>query len=126
MQHLRHAKKITRLVLAWFVLSIGAAVAAPLLTSQDAVSICSANGMLFVTPGGDTLDVEGLPGRASPKLKCPLCLLLDAPPHLLDISHRVVHLTTATPLQHTSSEAPLASPCAAPLPARGPPAIVPT
>jgi hypothetical protein len=122
MQTLRHAKHITSIVLAWFVLSLGAAVATPLIQSQDFEMVCSSNGMYQRMLNSDEGSTLGSTSRSNPKLKCPLCMLLDAPPDLLSQPQRMGYVPTAFALGNALTNAPVASTCSTPLPARGPPA----
>ncbi len=121
MQSLRHAKHISSLVLVWFVLSIGVAVAAPLMQTQNAFMVCSSNGMYQIMLDGDEYNDPGATGRLNPKLKCPLCLLLDAPPNLLSNVCKMAFPPIANTLEDSETTVPVAGQCAAPLPARGPP-----
>ena len=120
----RHAKHIASMVLAWFVLSLGAAVAAPLMQSNDFIMVCSSTGMVQRMPGSDDGSEPGPISRPIPKLKCPLCLLMDAPPDLLRTSQQLGYLPAASAVVIDRSLAIVASACAAPLPARGPPANI--
>ena len=116
----RHAKHIANLVLAWFVLSLGAAVAAPLMQSNDFIMVCSSTGMVQLPNHGDGSET-GPASRQNPKLKCPLCMLMDAPPDLMGANLQLRHSPGASALADDLSTAIVASACAAPLPARGPP-----
>jgi hypothetical protein len=118
MQTLRNAHLIARLVLVWFALSVGVAVASPLVKPQAMELICSSPGVMKVL---FTTDDGGL-DAASPALDCPLCAATSAPPPPL------ARLTPepAQPLAYQRQGIPaahLAALAAAPLPARGPPAI---
>ena len=53
MQVLRRSTFLARLVLAWFVLSLGVAVASPLVKPQDVQWVCSGSGMLKVLVSAD-------------------------------------------------------------------------
>ena len=117
----RHAKHIANLVLAWFVLSLGAAVAAPLMQSNDFIMVCSGTGMVQLLPGYDDGSETGPTSRQNLKLKCPLCMLMDAPPDLMGASLQLRLFPGASALADDLSTAIVASACAAPLPARGPP-----
>lgn len=44
MQSLRRARLLARLVLAWFLLSLGVAVASPIVLPQSMQLVCSASG----------------------------------------------------------------------------------
>lgn len=115
MQTLRHAHQIARFVLVWFALSLGVAVAAPLLHPQGLQLVCSASGSSkFISSS------EAQPQGAGLTLDCPLCAGIGAPPP------RAVALFSAAAPRYFV--APLPDQCglpqasAAPPPARGPPA----
>lgn len=81
MQILRRSRHLAAFVLAWFVLSLAAAAAAPALRAAPADWICSAQGS-----GGSAAAADGLshpdPGQAAShagSAHCPLCVLADAP-----------------------------------------------
>ena len=65
-----------RLVLAWFVLSIGCAIASPIVAPQSMALLCTANGISLVKVGGFGEAQEsgqaGSPTAAS-TIDCPLC-----------------------------------------------------
>lgn len=118
MHILRNVHLIARFMLVWFALSVGVAVASPLVKPQAMELICSSAGVmkvLFTTDDGDR-------DAASPALDCPLCAATSAPPPPL------AHLV-AGPAQPPAyrrqgiAAAPLAVLTAAPLRARGPPAL---
>lgn len=77
LQVLRNAHVLTRLVLVWLALFIGAAVATPWLKSPSVEMVCSGMGgtKMVQTDAGDA---PSLLGDAS--LDCPACLPLIAPP----------------------------------------------
>ena len=116
LQTLRQASRLARFVLAWFVLSIGVAVASPLVQPQAITLVCSAGGamkMLVTLDDGSAQDL----GAAS--LDCPLCLSMGALPPTQGQTLPPVH-----PLAHALqplAAAHIAERTAAPLPARGPP-----
>ena len=76
MQTLRNTRWIARLVLVWFALFIGAAVASPLVKPQPAEMVCtSMGGMKMVN-----LDVdEESSAPTADSLDCPLCMPVAAP-----------------------------------------------
>lgn len=89
---LRHATRLTVMVLVWFVLTLAAAVAAPLLTNSPERVICSANGHYVQTSDQNSDPTE------QARLHCPLCL---------------VHISAAPP---TATPDTLVLPLAQPLP----------
>lgn len=116
MQNLRRSLSVVRLVLAWFVLTLGMAVAAPIVQPQSTMMICSEGGskMIMVDDDGNRV-VDG--GHSA--LDCPLCLPVALPP-----AFDGLHLPVAPPMvcaQHPFVSAHIASVAGAPLPARGPP-----
>jgi len=118
MQTLRNAHLIARFLLVWFALSVGVAVASPLVKPQAMELICSSAGVMKVLFTTD----DGGRDAASPALDCPLCAATSAPPPPLA-------RLTAEPLQplayrlESIPAAFIAALTAAPLPARGPPAF---
>ncbi len=80
MQTLRRSYQITRLVLVWFAVSLGVAIASPVANPQGLELVCtSANGMQLVVLGDAEAD-----GAAGHKLDCPLCATLTALPPNFD------------------------------------------
>lgn len=73
---LRRARLIARWVLMWFALSLGVAIASPLVKPQAMELICTGTGVMkFVKQGADgSVESVGL------TLDCPLCANLGAPP----------------------------------------------
>ena len=120
MQTLRHFTLISRLVLAWFVLSLGFAVASPIVKPQDILLVCTGSGVMKVL-------VKAADGSASEAsgntMDCPLCAPMAAPP---PVNHRaaepvqpLAYALQAIPSAHIAAR--IAARTAAPLPARGPP-----
>lgn len=119
MQALRRATVLARLVLAWFALSLGVAVAAPLVKSGGFELVCSAGGALKLIaqdePGGQPAKVH--------KLECPLCAgTAAAPPPVAPAVGRTVEFAAASFEVRVEAAPPRIA--AAPLPARGPPAPI--
>jgi Protein of unknown function (DUF2946) len=83
LQTLRNAQLLTRLVLVWFALFIGVAVASPLVKPQSAEMVCSAmGGMKMVMSDDGAGDAVNTSLHAA--LDCPACLPLIAPPQNLE------------------------------------------
>jgi len=76
MDALRHAHHLARLVLVWFALSIGVAVASPLVSPQGMALICSGSGAMKVL----VKTADGATEASSHSLDCPLCASIGAPP----------------------------------------------
>jgi hypothetical protein len=118
MQTLRNAHLIARFVLVWFALSIGVAIASPLVKPQAMELVCSSAGVMKLLVKTD----DGSKEVASGTMDCPLCATNMAPPP------PVARLSAepAQPLAYVQQSIPaahIASLTAAPLPARGPPAF---
>ena len=121
MDAFRNARLIARLLLVWFALALGAAVASPMVKPQSVETICSAAGhfkLLIKNADGD-LQEEG--ASKAGMLDCPLCAGFHAPPP----SRAVVLLPNALAhALHPLTVAHIASLTAPPLPSRGPPAHI--
>ena len=114
MQTLRHAHTLARLVLVWFVLSIGVAVASPLVAPKSMELVCTTAGVTKLVAQGDD-DTQA----SNHLLDCPLCAATGAPPTAVNTT-----LTQPSPLSHALQPveaARIASATAPPLPSRGPP-----
>lgn len=115
MHTLRSARFLARLVLAWFALSLGAAIAAPLVKPDGIEAICSGSGAVKWLVKGDS----GSGKPASHTLDCPLCASICAPPPVVrdDMAFASMPGRAVQPIP----AARMAALTAAPLPARGPP-----
>ena len=118
MHSLRRARTLVSLVLMWFVLSLGVAIASPIVHPQAMELLCSSAGAIKVVVHGD----DGAQEVGSTHMDCPLCVLTGAPPPppAVPAVHQPLPLGRA--LQPIPA-ARLAVATAAPLPARGPPAF---
>ena len=113
---MRHFTFISRLVLAWFVLSLGVAVASPIVKPQDILLVCTGSGAMKVLVQSDDGSATEL---ASSSMDCPLCALVAPPPVLVQ-----AQVPPVSPLAYALQAVPsahIAARTAAPLPARGPP-----
>ena len=120
LQTFRNAHCITRFVLMWFALALGAANASPLVNPQAAELICTGNGVmkLLVKNADGTID-DGGTEVASRMLDCPLCASVTAPPPTAKVvaepAQPLGYVLQAIPAAH------IAARTAAPPPGRGPP-----
>ena len=115
MQNLRNAKFITRLVLVWFALFLGSAIASSLVNPGNLQMVCSVGGsMKLVDSSGGSDDIQ-----VKANLDCPLCASVTTPPpaHTVDFSKSSPLAHALQPLQ----AAHIASVTSPPLPSRGPP-----
>jgi hypothetical protein len=79
LQSLRNAHRLTRFVLVWFALFVGAAVASPLVKPEAVHLVCSAmGGVKLVQADAAGAEVDGVVAQTA--LDCPACLPLIAPP----------------------------------------------
>ncbi len=72
-------RQFTRWVALWFVLSLAAAVASPIIKPQAMSLICAGAGGMTVI----VLTDDGAVALGSHGLDCPLCANLAAPPQVL-------------------------------------------
>ena len=116
---LRNTPWLAKLALLWFALTMGAAVASPVVKPQTELVICTGAGMLKVVLTDDGTVTSGATADTSDVLVCPLCLLAGAP-----LSARFNTTRAPRPLGHVLPHIPaahIAALTAAPPPARGPP-----
>lgn len=119
MHALRNTLSLTRLVLAWFMLTLGMAVASPIVHPKAIEVVCSSSGSMQVIMLDD--DGQAAPGLHH-SLDCPLCLSITTPPVYVS-----QHLEQPQPLGlalRPVASARIAALVGAPLPPRGPPAFV--
>lgn len=115
---LRNTPWLARLALLWFALTLGVAVASPVVNPQSEVLICSAaNGMVKVV-----LNADGSLSTASTTMDCPLCMIGGAPvpvvQHTVQAPYPLAYVLQRTPA------AIIAAQTAAPPPSRGPPTLI--
>ncbi len=118
METLRNFTLLARFVLVWMVLSLGAAVASPIVKPQNVFLICTGAGamkVLIATEDGSITEM------GSSSMDCPLCATAGAPPPIA-IGAVLPVQSLAYALQSIPS-AHIAARTAAPLPARGPPQL---
>lgn len=119
MHTLRTSSLLARLILAWFMLTIGAAIASPIVHPQALQLVCTTGNAMKLVVGNDGADATP-PGHHT--LDCPLCLHFSAP---APQAQTVVE--PQQPLAHAllpAVRATIAALVGAPLPPRGPPAFV--
>ena len=110
-------KFIARLVLVWFALFIGAAIAAPIVHPTETQMVCSTMGGMKMVAVGE----EGTDTQASTSMDCPLCAAVVIPLHTDALAFEkpsaLAHALRPIAAAH------IASVTAPPLPSRGPPSI---
>ena len=78
--HTPHAARlIARWVLMWFALSLGVAIASPLVQPKDTEMVCSGAGVMKLVVHND----DGSTAAVGLSLDCPACANLGAPPPAL-------------------------------------------
>ena len=118
MQTLRNAHLIARFVLVWFALSIGVAIASPIVKPQGMALICTGTGVMKVLVKADDGSTKEV---ATKTMECPLCATVSAPPPVTSQTAEPVQ-----PLAYVMQRIPaahIAAVTGAPPPARGPPAF---
>lgn len=122
LQQLRQAARLARVVLAWFALAIGVAVAAPMVNPQAMELVCSGSGAmkLVVKGAGDAPDAPA--ASSSHTLDCPLCATPAGPAPDPLAAWAPPREPLAFALQRDQA-AHLRAVTAAPLSARAPPQI---
>lgn len=117
MHALRTSSTLIRLILVWFALTLGAAMASPLVAPKAFEMICTSGGSIQLIE----LDANGNATEAGPHtLDCAMCL-----PASLPIPQSTSSLPQPQPLAHALTileVARIATLTGAPLPPRGPPA----
>ena len=117
LQTLRNARWLTRLVLLWFALFVGAATASALVKPPGGQMVCTGMGsMKLVNP--DAGDAAGSPLRQG--MDCPLCMPLMSP---LPAIMPAPHPSGLAYALHLLESARLASLIGLPWQARGPPSF---
>ena len=116
--HPRFLGLVGRWVLLWFALSIGAAVASPIVHPQAVELVCSSAGSIKAVVHTE----DGVQEMGASHMDCPLCVLTGAPPPspaaaAFDSPMPWVRALPPVPASRVVSSTP------APLPARGPPAL---
>lgn len=105
-----------RSVLAWFALSLGVAIASPMVSPQAMELVCSSAGVMKVVVKTD----DGAQEMGSTHLDCPMCMPLVAPPPVA-LAAAAPPLSPLAYALRPIIAARIAAATAAPLPARGPP-----
>lgn len=114
LQTLRQAQLLARLVLVWFVLSLGVAIASPVVNPGGSQLVCSGASIKLINADGEE-------STSSHTMDCPLCASGVALVPELNQSFAPI-----SPLSHALSRdvaAHLAAVTAAPWQARAPPVL---
>ncbi|MDP1967738.1 MAG: DUF2946 domain-containing protein [Burkholderiaceae bacterium] len=117
MQTLRRARVLSRLVLVWFVLAVGAAVASPMVKPRAMELVCTSSGAMKLVLKADPGSAETPATMAD----CSVCLISGAPPPAVADLVTLALEATRSPLGPNAAPRGILS--AAPPPGRGPPLI---
>ena len=113
-------KSFARLVLVWFALFIGVAIASPILNPTETQMVCtSSGGMKMVV--SDLFDNTSDVAASSANMDCPLCAPVVVP--LISCTVPTEKPSKLAHVLHPIAAAIIASHSAPPLPSRGPPAV---
>jgi hypothetical protein len=116
METLRRVHRLTcQLLLVWFALSVGAAVASPLLQSHSGDVVCSGTGAVMLMPSDD--GTTGHP--AGHQHECHLCVMVGVPP--VPVVFAAQQASAETPVIDLPVSVARQSP--APFQQRGPPLL---
>ena len=111
----RPADSLIRWVLLWFALSLGSAIASPMVGAQTLELVCSGAGLVKVIVHTD----DGVQELGAGHMDCPLCVQASTPP-----TSGAFGLPSPLALAYgvwAISATHLIAAAAAPMPARGPP-----
>jgi hypothetical protein len=111
----RLPQRFAKLVLVWFVLTIGASIASPLVTHKITSFACTSMGVKIIEDGKDVSTT------ASSAMECPYCANFVTP--LVEVGFQPVQFSPLAHALQSIERAHIASATAPPLPSRGPPAI---
>ena len=111
---------LARLVLVWFALFIGVAIASPILNPTETQMVCSSAGGMKMVPSGEE-GTEGAEAKLTANMDCPLCAPVHVP--LLACNTSFDHASPLAHSLHPIAAALIAAHTAPPLPSRGPPVV---
>jgi hypothetical protein len=117
MDKLRKAKTLARFVWVWFALSLGVAMASPLVAPKALDLVCSTGGVLKIASSDDADDSSG----TAHTMDCALCMPVGTPP--APITNLFTKPSSLSHALHPIAAAHIAAATAPPLPSRGPPAL---
>ena len=110
-------QSLARIVLVWFALFIGVAVASPIFNPTETQMVCSSSGgMKMVSSSQEDGD-----SPVATNMDCPLCS--PVAPVLPACSAPLENLSPLAHALHPVAAALIVSLTAPPLPSRGPPAV---
>ena len=117
MDDIRHAKYLASFVLVWFVLSVGVAMASPLVSPKSMDLVCTTGGAMKLVSSDDADNADSTVHT----MDCALCMSLGIPP--VNVQAVLVKPSPLAHALHPIAAAHIAAATAPPLPSRGPPAL---
>ena len=114
---MRQAKNLARFVLVWFALSLGVAMASPLVAPKAMELVCTTGGTMKIVSSDDAENTDS----TTHTMDCALCMALGIPP--TSISSQFFKPSSLSHALHPIAAAHIAAATAPPLPSRGPPAL---
>jgi hypothetical protein len=117
MDYLRQAKTLARFVLVWFALSLGVAMASPLVAPKSMDLVCTTGGAMKIVFSDEADKAES----SAHTMDCALCMAVGIPP--APISSQFTKPSSLAHALHPIAAAHSAAATAPPLPSRGPPVL---
>lgn len=117
MDYLRQAKTLARFVLVWFALSLGVAMASPLVAPKAMDLVCTTGGTMKLVSAGDADKSES----TAHTMDCALCMAVGIPTD--PISSQFIKPSSLAHALQPIAAAHIAAATAPPLPSRGPPSL---
>ena len=117
MDYLRQAKTLARFVLMWFALSLGVAMASPLVAPKAMDLVCTTGGAMKIVFSDEADKAES----SAHTMDCALCMAVGIPP--APISSQFTKPSSLAHALHPIAAAHIAAATAPPLPSRGPPVL---
>ena len=117
MNYYRQAHFLARLVLVWFVLSVCAAMASPLVVPKSIDMVCTTGGVVMFISS----DADQDAGVTTKTMDCALCMPVIFPP--APIAQQFIQVSSLAHALQPLVAAHIAAATAPPLPSRGPPSL---
>jgi hypothetical protein len=117
MDYLRQAKTLARFALVWFVMSVGVAIASPLVAPKSLDLVCTTGGAMKMVSSGDADKAESTVHT----MDCALCIAVGIPTD--PISSQFTKPSSLAHALQPIAAAHIAAATAPPLPSRGPPSL---
>jgi hypothetical protein len=117
MDYLRQTKTLARFVLVWFVMSVGVAMASPLVAPKSLDLVCTTGGAMKMVTSDDSEKTE----PTAHSMYCALCMAVGIPTD--PISSQFIKPSSLAHALQPIAAAHIAAATAPPLPSRGPPVL---